>query len=415
MIELDKIYKEPCLDTLKRMPNDFLDCVITSPPYWQLRDYGYEGQWGLEPTFQEYLEHLWEMMDEIYRVLKPSGTVWINLGDSYNGTGGGHKIEQERETYKKYNKSLKPAPNGKNDVRIPSKCLLLIPHRFAIGCIERGWIMRNDIIWAKRNGMPESVTDRFTKKHEYFFFMTKSTEYYFDLDSIRDKVKIESLKRYEYDFSDNKGDISRDLVGYKQSKGEKPQYSVLDKEFRNLVVEVRDLPPHEELRQYLSNARKEVGLTIQQIEDVFGTQAPHHWFEKNGSYPSAEDWSTLKEILQFDDKYDYQMTEINLKSGLKENNPKGKNSGDVADFWDIPTKPTSDKHYASYNQDLIHKPIIAGCPENGIIYDPFMGTGSTAVACLRRNRKYIGSEMSEEYCKIAEKRILPLKTQITLF
>ena len=82
-MEINKIYNEPCLDTLKRMPNEFLDCVITSPPYWQLRDYGYDGQWGLEPTFQEYLEHLWQMMDEIYRVLKPTGTVWINLGDTY--------------------------------------------------------------------------------------------------------------------------------------------------------------------------------------------------------------------------------------------------------------------------------------------------------------------------------------------
>ena len=417
MIELNKIYQEPCLETLKRMPDDFLDCVITSPPYWQLRDYGYEGQWGLEPTFQEYLEHLWEMMDEIYRVLKPMGTVWVNLGDSYNGTGGGHKIEQERETYKKYSKDLRPAPNGKNDTRIPNKCLLLIPHRFAIGCIERGWIMRNDIIWAKRNGMPESVTDRFTKKHEYFFFMTKSTDYYFDLDGIRDKVKPDSLKRYEYDFSVNKGGISRELVGYRQSKGVKSQsqYGVIEKEYRNLVVEVRDLPPHEDLRKYLSDFRKKVGLTIQQIEDKFGNQAPHHWFEKNGSYPSAEDWTLLKEMLQLDDTYDIQMTEIELKSGLKEDNPKGKNSGDVADFWDIPTRPNSDKHYASYNQDLIHKPIIAGCPENGIIYDPFIGTGSTAVASLRRNRKYIGSEMSTDYCKIAEKRILPLKTQITLF
>ena len=417
MIELNKIYQEPCLETLKRMPDDFLDCVITSPPYWQLRDYGYEGQWGLEPTFQEYLEHLWEMMDEIYRVLKPMGTVWVNLGDSYNGTGGGHKIEQERETYKKYSKDLRPAPNGKNDTRIPNKCLLLIPHRFAIGCIERGWIMRNDIIWAKRNGMPESVTDRFTKKHEYFFFMTKSTDYYFDLDGIRDKVKPDSLKRYEYDFSGNKGGISRELVGYRQSKGVKSQsqYGVIEKEYRNLVVEVRDLPPHEDLRKYLSDFRKKVGLTIQQIEDKFGNQAPHHWFEKNGSYPSVEDWTLLKEMLQLDNTYDIQMTEIELKSGLKEDNPKGKNSGDVADFWDIPTKPNSDKHYASYNEDLIHKPIIAGCPENGIIYDPFIGTGSTAVASLRRNRKYIGSEMSSDYCKIADKRILPLKTQITLF
>jgi DNA modification methylase len=385
-MELNKIHKEPCLETLKRMPNDFIDCVITSPPYWQLRDYGYEGQWGLEPTHQEYLENLWKMMDEIHRVLKPSGTCWINLGDTY----------------------------GKN------KCLLLLPHQFAIGCINRGWIMRNDIVWAKRNGMPESVNDRFSKKHEYFFFMVKSQDYYFDLDSVRDKVKDASLKRYEYAFNGNKGDADREMIGYNEGSkkhliGEKPQYSIIDKEFRNQVVEVRDLPNHEDLRQYLSVARKLKGITIQQIEDIFESQAPHHWFEKNGSYPSKEDWIKLKGILEFDDQFDNQMTIVDFKSGLKQNNPKGKNCGDVADFWDIPTKGSSEKHYASYNDELLMKPILAGSPKGAIVYDPFMGSGTTAVMCLRADRKYIGSEMSEEYIKIAEKRTLPYKQQQTLF
>lgn len=419
-MEVNKVYNEPCLETLKKMPNEFIDCVITSPPYWQLRDYGYEGQWGLEPTYNEYLEHLWEMMDEIWRVLKNDGTVWINLGDTYNGTGGGHNISEKRETYKKYNEKLKPAPNGKNVKDIKSKCLLLLPHRFAIGCIDRGWIMRNDIIWAKRNGMPESVTDRFSKKHEYIFFMTKKEKYYFDLDSIRDKVKAESLKRYEYDFSGNKGGIERDMIGYvdgnkKHLLGEKPQYSVLDKEFRNPIVEVRDLPDHNELREYLSNARKFKNITIQEIENIFQSQAPHHWFEKNGSYPTKEDWVKLKEILQLDDAYDEQMTNVELKSGLKENNPKGKNCGSVSDFWDIPTKPSSTNHYASYNDELLKKPIIAGCRKGGIVYDPFMGTGTTAMMCIRTDRKFIGSEMSTEYMKIIENNVMPQLNQLTLF
>lgn len=84
-MEINKIYNEPCLETLSKMNDNSIDCVITSPPYWQLRDYGYDGQWGLEPTFQEYLEHLWSLMDELHRILKPEGSVWINLGDTYNG------------------------------------------------------------------------------------------------------------------------------------------------------------------------------------------------------------------------------------------------------------------------------------------------------------------------------------------
>jgi len=313
-MELNKIYQEPCLDTLKRMPNNYLDCVITSPPYWQLRDYGYDGQWGLEPTFQEYLEHLWEMMDEIWRVLKNDGTVWINLGDTYGGGISGQGGNTSKHTEEKA--SIKGTKFESGIKKPLNKCLLLIPHRFAIGCIDRGWIIRNDIIWAKRNGMPESTKDRFSKKHDYFFLIVKSEKYFFDLDAIRDKHNAASLERYKYEFSGNKLDADRDKIG--------------------------------------------------------------------------------------------------TPSGIFENK-KGKNPGSVSDFWDIPTKPSSNEHYAAYNDKLLEKPILAGCPIGGIVYDPFMGTGSTAEISLRTNRNYIGSEMSIEYCKIAEQRLNPYKQQISLF
>jgi site-specific DNA-methyltransferase (adenine-specific) len=306
---INTIFNEPCLDTLKRMKDKSIDCVITSPPYWQLRDYGYEGQWGLEPTFQEYLENLWEMMDEIYRVLKDEGTCWINLGDTY----GGNNSMASNNGRAGYGNAREKINN-----RGISKCLMLIPHRFAIGCIDRGWIMRNDIIWAKRNGMPESVTDRFTKKHEYIFFMTKSEKYYFDLDTIRDKHKHSNDKRND---------------------GNRHEYSDNVKSKNN------------------------------------------EWISSNA--------------VSF--------------------NPIGKNPSSVSDFWDITTKGNSSTHYASYNMDLIKKPILAGCPEEGVIYDPFMGTGTTAIASIKANRKFIGSEMSTEYIKICESNIKPLLQQLTLF
>lgn len=313
-MEINKIYKEPCLDTLRKMPNDFLDCVITSPPYWQLRDYGYEGQWGLEPTFDLYLEHLWEMMDEIKRVLKPTGTAWINLGDTY--ARGKRNKDAINDTLR--NTNLKIAPKSKPNYNGLNKTLLLLPHRFAIGCIDRGWIVRNDIIWAKRNGMPESVTDRFSKKHEYFFLMSKSEKYFFDLDAIRDKHKCENDKR-------NDGNRHEYKEGVKS-----------------------------------------------QNNDMLSTNA-----------------------VSF--------------------NPLGKNPGSVSDFWDVPTKPSSSEHYASYNDELLKKPILAGCPEDGLVYDPFMGTGSTAEVALRTNRNFIGSEMSLDYIKISEKRLYPFLSQTKLF
>jgi len=129
------IFNEPCLDTLKRMQDKSIDCVITSPPYWQLRDYGYDGQWGLEPTFKEYLQHLWEMMDEIYRVLKDNGTCWVNLGDSYNNSGWAGNREGKFNDQPIVPKGTQAGRGGQKGY--PNKCLVLLPHRFAIGCIDR--------------------------------------------------------------------------------------------------------------------------------------------------------------------------------------------------------------------------------------------------------------------------------------
>lgn len=445
-MEINKIYQEPCLETLRKMPSDFLDCVITSPPYWQLRDYGYDGQWGLEPTFELYLENLWSMMDEIYRVLKPSGSVWINLGDTYGGGNSGKGGDTSKHTNE--NPSIK-GTKFEGGVKKPlNKCLLLIPHRFAIGCIERGWIVRNDIIWAKRNGMPESVTDRFSKKHEYVFFMTKSEKYYFDLDSIRDKVKTSSLDRYKYSFNGNKNDADRDWIGYAEGdkthlipQSEKNQMSIdnfnlgkyssienesehrqgMNKSRGNNVIEKRpNLPTHNEFVSFIRE-RLNVKTILQNTN--FSKTTIEHWFrndEVGFSYPSSEDWNSFKHLIEnwdeecnlMDEKLNHIIYETD---DINKNLHKGKNCGDVADFWDIPTKPSSLNHYASYNDALIQKPILAGCPEGGLIYDPFMGTGSTADACLRAKRNYIGSEMSSEYCKIANARLKQHDIQPKLF
>lgn len=315
-MKLNQIYNEPCLETIKRFDDNSIDCVITSPPYWQLRDYGYNGQWGLEPTFKLYLEHLWEMMDAIMPKLKSNGTVWINLGDSYSTQSGTNMAIAKGNAKKQDSTYLTNRGESGNlikDKSLPNKCLLLLPHRFAIGCIDMGWIIRNDIIWAKRNGMPESVTDRFSKKHEYFFFMTKSTDYYFDLDGIKDRT------------------ISFD-------------FNVRDRD----TTKLNNTPGR---------------------------------------------------------------TRMN---GLKENNYATKNPGSVSDFWDIPTKPSSEEHYASYNDELLKKPIIAGCPKGGLVYDPFMGTGTTAKMCIRTGRNFIGSEMSEKYFNDSTKIVNRLLTQTVL-
>lgn len=438
-MQTNQIYVEPCLETLKKMPDNFLDCVITSPPYWQLRDYGYEGQWGLEPTFNEYLENLWSMMDEIYRALKPTGTCWINLGDTYNTISGGIRgLERAKKNGATRSISKKniigQGFQQQKSTEVPNKCLLLIPHRFAIGCIDRGWIVRNDIIWAKRNAMPESCTDRFSKKHEYFFFMTKSEKYFFDLDAIRDKIK------YSEPWSKNSTSSDEAHALNNPRKNKKPNLAEIqtDSKYLNLenekdhrqgmhqlrgqnIVEKRpELPNQKEFVDFL---RSRISIkSLAQVTEINPTTIAHWYrYDEGGfAYPTVEDWNAIKTHLgevnaEFTDIDTRMKTVVFETDDINKNAERGKNPGSVCDFWDIPTKPSTSEHYASYNDELIRKPILAGCPEGGIVYDPFMGTGSTAEVCLRSKRLYIGSEMSENYVKIAEKRLEPFLMQQTLF
>lgn len=302
IFENGSAYSGDCLKTLRLLPGESVDSVIMSPPYWQLRDYNFDGQWGMEADFNEYLDKMIELMKELKRVLKPKGTMWINLGDTYStfrGKSGQSPDQQEKEKNRGIVKNTRSKHHldrpGKNKY---DKSLLLIPHRFAIRCMdELDLILRNDIIWAKQNGMPESVTDRFTKKHEFIFFFTKQTDYYFDLDSIREKHSPSTIIRNQYS-----------KVAYGEG---------------------------------------------------FAKVTP--W--KPGDFA----------------------------------HPNGKNPGDVSDFWNVKPGKGSSNHFATYNIELIKKPVLAGSPVNGVILDPFAGTGTTAIAAIEYDRKFIMIEGNMEY------------------
>lgn len=160
------------LDVLKTLDSETVDCCITSPPYYALRDYKTEGQIGLEKTFQEYLDKLIQVFNEVKRVLKKEGTCWVVMGDTY---GRGSRASKCKNTFHKT--ELGRAID--NPLTYNDKCLLMIPSRFAIQMIDNGWILRNDIIWHKPNCMPSSAKDRFTVDYEHVFFFTKSKKYYF--------------------------------------------------------------------------------------------------------------------------------------------------------------------------------------------------------------------------------------------
>ena len=189
-IPINTILQGDSLEVLKTLPDESIDMVITSPPYWALRDYGVEGQLGLEPTFQEYINKLCDIFDEVKRVLKKEGTCWVNLGDTYSGNSsyskngrqgyGNDKIANMKEYLDPKLPARKRGREQVNMDNIKSKSLCQIPSRFAIEMTNRGWILRNEIIWHKPNCMPSTVKDRFTVDFEKIFFFSKSKKYYFE-------------------------------------------------------------------------------------------------------------------------------------------------------------------------------------------------------------------------------------------
>jgi len=191
---IDAILQGDVRSCLRQLEDQSVQCCVTSPPYWGLRDYGCEGQIGLEPTPEAYVADLLDVFREVKRVLRDDGTLWLNLGDSYAGSGKGGQSEEKRSEHWQ--------PTYMNKGNVPFGCkpkdLVGIPWRVAFALQADGWYLRSDIIWNKPNPMPESVTDRCTKSHEYIFMLTKSERYYYDAEAVKEPVSDISLQRAEY-------------------------------------------------------------------------------------------------------------------------------------------------------------------------------------------------------------------------
>ena len=494
------------LDKLATISDETIDVIISSPPFWSLRDYSVEGQIGLEPDFHDYLNTMQKVMDGLKRVLKPTGTCWINLGDTYNSSGSSSNHPRYWDGREKnIDGGIKQVSKS-----VETKSLLGIPQRFMINCIDNGWICRNDIVWSKVNAMPSSVKDRFSNKHERIFFFSKNKRYYFDLDAVRVPSKTAS-KPFNVRVRDS--DTNRFLQGATDSekqnhngkgeyngkaskeylqkwiknedsihgtnannpKGKNPGDVFYDKSKPYAVVEregiiyYRDLPEHDKIREFLNDARKKAKFTIDDLEELYGNFTPHHWFERDGSYPTIEDWQKIKKILQFDDRFDDQMLIEYPKDAAKIDNPKGKNPGDI---FQINPKPFPEAHFATFPLELPLKILKCACPnqvcnkcgkaresitdhtveyfrENnrvdknivydkhshverppsnwkpkekdkiigytdcgcnagfkpGIVLDPFFGAGTVGLAAEKLGLNWIGIELNAEYIKIAQNRL----------
>ena len=344
MVELNKVYNEPCIETLRRMENDSIDCVVTSPPYYALRKYtDSEFEIGREQTPSEYIDNLVEVFTEVYRVLKPTGTVWVNIGDSYCGTGDkGDWVDPKDNNRNGQSKSINRKIDG-----LKRKDLIGIPWSFAFAMRDRvGFYLRQDIIWEKQNAMPESVTDRCVKSHEYIFLLTKSEKYYFDYKAIQEPAKT----------------------------------------FEN--------KPVEEITSIRFGGNK------------YGDNVDNHFQTYSG-----KEWKPQMKNLHRDGQT-IQGMHKNRAEGGKDEMYAVRNKRDV---WSVNTQPSSVEHIAMYPEKLIMPCILAGCPEGGIVYDPFGGSMTTALVAHKLNRKWIMSELSEKYCRIGENRLLPYVSQYNLF
>ena len=181
-LELDDsvILEGDAIHTLQRMPSKSVRCVVTSPPYWGLRDYGISGQIGLESSLPQFVNRLVSVFSEIKRVLKDDGTLWLNIGDGFTSGNRGYRAPDKKNPARAM--SVRPdTPEG-----LKPKDLMGIPWRLAFALQDDGWYLRSDVVWNKPNAMPESVKDRPTRSHEFLFMLTKSERYYYDNEAVRE-------------------------------------------------------------------------------------------------------------------------------------------------------------------------------------------------------------------------------------
>lgn len=367
MLELNKIHNMDCLEGLKRLPDKCIDMVITSPPYFNLRDYGTIGEIGSETDYNDYINNLITIFTEIHRVLKDGGSCWVNIDDVYN-----------------------------------KQSLLCIPDKFKIKMVESGWICRNEIIWHKPNAMPSSAKNRFNNDYEKMFFFTKRNKYFFETQYEPLKAAVSANRKKGIAQNSKYHDTEQEASvrqGMNKKRGEK------------LVFLRKNLPTQKEFVDFMRS--KTTAEQIAENSDLKRSKIDH-WFRRDEggfAFPSAEDWNCIKWLVddwseEFN-KIDKQLNDITIETDdILKNVDKGRIKRAV---WSISTKPFKGCHYAPYPESLIETPIKACCPANGVVLDPFMGSGTTAVVSVKNNCNFIGFELSKEYCEIANKRIAESK------
>ncbi len=276
---IDQIYCADALTQLEQFPDQLVDIIVTSPPYYRQRNYPDRTQLGQESTPQAYIDRLVKIFGEARRVLRDTGSIWVVLGDKYSRGG-----------------------------------LLGMPWRFALALCDNGWILRSDIIWHKPNAMPSPVKTRPTTDHEYVFMLTKQNDYYYNADAIRE--------------------------------------------------------PH---------------VTFTEKSRMRGGRG--HFFKRDGTPENGKNGGNNN---LHDARWDQAF------------HPRGRNKRTV---WSVPLSKFRQAHFAVFPEELVETAILAACPSAGVVLDPFLGSGTTAIVARKLGRKFIGIDCVEEYCQMARRRL----------
>ena len=477
-----KVFNMDVREALKRIPDESIDMQITSPPYWGLRSYNtnpqiwggvmdckhewisfidkkhsgsssekwendmsrgirgkadwkveqnfcskcnaWIGELGLEPDFNLYISHLLEIFDQVKRVLKKDGTCWVNLGDTYY-TKSGSGFEGDLISKDNSGKGINKANEIRGRGLLPSKCLCGIPERFMLGMIDRGWILRNKIIWHKPNHMPTSVKDRFANSWEYLFFFSKSQKYYFDLDSVREphkngipKQHLTGHRDWDNDLLNIRGKGEHSVMKF-SSKGKNPDDILETDRIQYLVEKLYDIK-----NQIRGNSNYH-GKSLE------GNKGWNEACDNAKAY--REGLKILKEQENLsEDEVVFLQDYVQNHLG----NPKGRNPDDVIvnkqdvmalknmnmykdfnkryvpnpngtipdDFFDITTKGYKEAHFAVFPKALVERPIKT-TKKDATILDIFAGSGTTLEVAKNLGRNSIGIELKKEYCDLIFKRL----------
>lgn len=390
------------LESLKLIPDKSVNSVFTSPPYYNLRDYKVEGQIGAEPTMFEYINNLIDVFAECKRILRDDGTLWLNIGDTYSR---GNKTTQVPQTVSKGNMRDHPyKPSACINSGVKEKSFMFVPERLVMRMIDDlGLFLRNKIIWHKPNAIPSSTYDRFGNDWEYVYFFSKSNTTKFYRHSKTDEI---SVKRPPPDY---------EWVFHQENDGSEA--------YKKFLKKIADGNPNYYASQvahgdiyYRRNRWRAFDYYFDMQYEPYSETGIKRIFANN-NLDMRKDDENLSAPHKAQDRF-YKRLQMNKFGGNKHagyeaHSYSGKNwiaNPDLKRYkrsvWKISTSQFKGSHFAVFPQRLVEPILLASCPRNGIIVDPFFGTGTVGITALKHGRNFIGLDINLDYCNMARKRIM---------